>query len=59
MERAVAWIDKESTSDEEANDVVEALDRLCSAEQMGERYKVFCIVKKNPDFPYTSPPPGF
>lgn len=59
MERAMDWIDTDSTSDKEANDVVDALDRLCSPEQMGERYKVFCIVKKNPDFPYTSPPPGF
>jgi NADH dehydrogenase [ubiquinone] 1 alpha subcomplex assembly factor 7 len=56
MERSIMLIEDEKTSDEQAEELYNALERLVSPEQMGERYKVLAIAyKKDGIFP----PPGF
>ena len=56
VERVVGLIEDEKTTDEEAEDLYSALERLIAPEQMGERYKVLAIARKK-DAIFA--PPGF
>lgn len=56
VERVVALIEDENTTDEEAEDLYNALERLILPEQMGERYKVLAIARKKDGI---FEPPGF
>jgi NADH dehydrogenase [ubiquinone] 1 alpha subcomplex assembly factor 7 len=55
-ERVSNLIEDENTSDEQAEDLYSALERLVLPEQMGERYKVMAIAKKKDGI---FSPPGF
>ena len=56
MERVIGLIEDENTTDEQAEDLYNALERLVLPEHMGERYKVMSIaLKKDGIFA----PPGF
>ena len=55
-ERVSNLIEDENTSDEQAEDLYSALERLVLPEQMGERYKVMAIAKKKDGI---FGPPGF
>jgi hypothetical protein len=55
-ERAIMLIESDETSDEQAEDIYNALERLMSAEEMGERYKVMSIARKKDGI---FPPAGF
>lgn len=56
VERVLALIEDENTTDDEAEDLYFALERLLLPEQMGERYKVLAIARKK-DAIFA--PPGF
>jgi len=56
MERSIILIENEKTSDEQAEELYNALERLVSPEQMGERYKVLAIARKKDGI---FSPPGF
>jgi NADH dehydrogenase [ubiquinone] 1 alpha subcomplex assembly factor 7 len=56
MERSIMLIEDEKTTDEQAEEIYNALERLVSPEQMGERYKVMAIAHKKDGI---FPPPGF
>ena len=56
MERVMALIQDDKTTDEQAEELVNALERLTQSEHMGERYKVMAIAKKKEGI---FPPPGF
>jgi SAM-dependent MidA family methyltransferase len=62
-ERVIQAIESDSTTDEEAEDLYYALERLVAPEEMGMRYKVLAIAperrNKGYDGSYTVPPPGF
>jgi len=55
-ERVTNLIENEETTDEQAEDLYNALERLVLPEQMGERYKVMAIAKKKDGI---FGPPGF
>jgi NADH dehydrogenase [ubiquinone] 1 alpha subcomplex assembly factor 7 len=56
VERVISLIEDDNTTDEQAEDLYSALERLVMPEQMGERYKVMAIgPKKDGIFA----PPGF
>ena len=46
VDRVVALLEKDSTTDKQAEDLCNALERLTQPEHMGERYKVLAIAKK-------------
>jgi len=56
VERTVNLIEDEKTTDEQAEDLCTALERLVSEEEMGKRYKVMAIARKKSGI---FPPPGF
>jgi len=56
VERTLNLIDDENTTDEQAEDLCKALERLVSEEEMGQRYKVMAIARKKTGI---FPPPGF
>lgn len=56
VERVLALIEDDNTTDDEAEDLYHALERLLLPEQMGERYKVLAIARKK-DAIFA--PPGF
>mmetsp|Transcript_20548 Transcript_20548/g.30889 ORF Transcript_20548/g.30889 Transcript_20548/m.30889 type:complete len:619 (+) Transcript_20548:146-2002(+) len=56
VERVTALIEDGSTTDEQAEDLYTALERLVLPEQMGERYKVLAIGRKKDGI---FEPPGF
>ena len=56
VERVVSLIEDDKTTDEEAEDLYNALERLVLPEQMGERYKVLAIARKKEAI---FAPPGF
>lgn len=58
QERVLNAIEDDNTTDEQAEDLYQAMVRLASPEEMGERYKVLCIVTQE-DGTATDPPPGF
>jgi NADH dehydrogenase [ubiquinone] 1 alpha subcomplex assembly factor 7 len=58
MERVTHLIQKDDTTDQQAEDLFSALERLVLPEQMGERYKVMAICKKRSDDIFSAPP-GF
>ena len=55
-DRVVALIERDGTTDEQAEDLCNALERLVDPEHMGERYKVMAIARKKDDI---FNPPGF
>jgi len=57
QERVVAEIEKDTTTDEHAENLYEAMVRLASPEEMGTRFKVLAIAPV--DDATGSPPPGF
>jgi NADH dehydrogenase [ubiquinone] 1 alpha subcomplex assembly factor 7 len=57
QEQVMRVIEDEKTSEVECENLYQAMVRLASPEEMGERYKVLCITGKQ-DF-YDMPPPGF
>lgn len=61
QERVLNAIEDEQTSDEHAENLYQAMVRLTSPEEMGERYKVLCIVAKsnNESVDNDESPPGF
>ena len=63
QERVISHIQKDSTTDEEAEDLFGALNRLVAPEEMGTRYKVLGIAaerqKEYGSTSYSVPPPGF
>jgi SAM-dependent MidA family methyltransferase len=56
VERVENYIGKDETTDEQADEICSALERLVSVDQMGERYKVLAIAAKKEGL---FPPPGF
>ena len=44
VERVMALIDNDETTDEQAEELYLGLERLVSFEEMGERYKILGIV---------------
>jgi NADH dehydrogenase [ubiquinone] 1 alpha subcomplex assembly factor 7 len=56
VERTVQLIENDETTDEQAEDLCTALERLVSVDEMGERFKVLSISRKKDDI---FPPPGF
>jgi len=56
VERATKKIEDDATTDEEAEEIYSALERLMATEEMGERYKVLAIAHKKQGL---FPPPGF
>lgn len=56
MERVSGLIEDDNTTDEQAEDLYSALERLVLPEHMGERYKVMAIAKKKDGI---FGPPGF
>ena len=56
VERTLNLIEDENTSDDQAEDLCKALERLLSEKEMGERYKVMAIARKKDGI---FPPPGF
>ncbi|CAB9528519.1 arginine methyltransferase NDUFAF7, mitochondrial [Seminavis robusta] len=60
-DRVIQCIELDSTSDEEAENLFYALERLVSPEQMGVRYKVLALApeRHSHDGSFTVPPAGF
>jgi NADH dehydrogenase [ubiquinone] 1 alpha subcomplex assembly factor 7 len=60
-ERVIHSIESDSTTDEQAEDLFHALERLVAPEQMGVRYKVLSIApeRKDRNASFTVPPAGF
>ena len=56
VERTIKLIEDDNTSDEQAEELCTALERLVSEEEMGDRFKVLAISKKKDSI---FPPPGF
>jgi len=56
VERTVHLIDDDETTEEQAEDLCTALERLVSEEEMGKRYKVMTIARKKDGI---FSPPGF
>ena len=56
VERTVQLIENDNTTDDQAEDLCTALERLVSVEEMGERFKVLSIGRKKDGI---FPPPGF
>jgi NADH dehydrogenase [ubiquinone] 1 alpha subcomplex assembly factor 7 len=56
QDRAIHLIENENTSEEEAENVYQALVRLCDPAEMGERFKVMAIAHKKDGI---FQPPGF
>jgi len=56
VERTMNLIEDENTTDEQAEELCTALERLVSEEEMGQRYKVMAIARKKSGI---FPPPGF
>jgi NADH dehydrogenase [ubiquinone] 1 alpha subcomplex assembly factor 7 len=56
QERVLHAIEQDGTSDEQAEDLYEAMVRLCAPEEMGQRFKVLALTKKASS---SKPPPGF
>lgn len=56
VERTIRLIEDDNTTDDQAEDLCTALERLVSAEEMGERFKVLSIARKKEGI---FPPPGF
>ena len=56
VERTINLIEDDNTTDEQAEDLCIALERLVSVEEMGERFKVLAIARKKDGI---FPPPGF
>jgi Uncharacterized conserved protein len=46
VERTIQLIEDDSTTDEQAEELCTALERLMSKEEMGERFKVLAIAHK-------------
>jgi len=63
QERVISFIEKDTTTDEEAENIFNALNRLVAPEEMGRRYKVLGITteryKEAGSTRYSVPPPGF
>lgn len=60
VERVVALVENDATTSEQADDLVSALERLISPQEMGERYKVLAIYKQEGDDGVNAVPPlGF
>lgn len=55
-DRVVSLIERDGTTIEEANDLMQAYERLVTSEHMGERYKVMAIARKKEGI---FPPPPF
>lgn len=55
QERVIQYIESSNTTDEEAENLYQALLRLASPEEMGQRYKVLAIARPMDG----SPPPAF
>ena len=56
VERTIKLIEDDSTTDEQADDLCTALERLVSEEEMGQRFKVLAIAQKKDGI---FSPPGF
>jgi SAM-dependent MidA family methyltransferase len=56
VERTIKLIEDDSTTDEQADDLCTALERLVSEEEMGQRFKVLAIAHKKEGI---FSPPGF
>ena len=56
VERTVQLIEDDNTTDDQAEDLCTALERLVSTEEMGERFKVLSIGRKKDGI---FPPPAF
>ena len=56
VERTMNLIENDNTTDEQAEELATALERLVSTEEMGERFKVMSIARKKDDI---FPPAGF
>ena len=56
VERTIQLIEDDNTTDDQAEDLCTALERLVSSEEMGERFKVLAISRKKDEI---FPPPGF
>ena len=62
QERIVNLMERDEVTDEQAEDLYQAMVRLVSPEQMGERYKVLAITTARDDADGAAaadPPPGF
>ena len=53
QDRVIASIESDSCSEQQAEDLYQALIRLCAPEEMGEKYKVLALCRDS------EPPPGF
>lgn len=58
-ERVINLMESESVTDQQAEDLYQALVRLASPNEMGERYKVMAIATKSMDDVSEEVPPGF
>lgn len=56
VERTIQLIEDDNTTDDQAEDLCTALERLVSSEEMGERFKVLAIARKKDEI---FSPPGF
>lgn len=56
QDRAIHLIESDNTSEEEAENIYQALVRLCDPAEMGERFKVLAIARKKDGI---FQPPGF
>jgi len=56
VERTISLIEDDATTDEQAEDLCTALERLISEDEMGQRFKVLAIARKKDGI---FPPPGF
>lgn len=56
VERAITLIEDEKTTDEQAEELCSALERLVAENEMGQKFKVLSIARKKSGI---FPPPGF
>jgi NADH dehydrogenase [ubiquinone] 1 alpha subcomplex assembly factor 7 len=57
QERVIQLMEREDVTDQQAEDLYNAMVRLASPDEMGGRYKVLCIVPQQTNM--DTPPPGF
>ena len=59
QDRVIQLMESPQTTDEQAEDLYQALVRLAAPEEMGERFKVMGLVPSGGAEEESSPPPGF
>jgi NADH dehydrogenase [ubiquinone] 1 alpha subcomplex assembly factor 7 len=59
QERVLAVLEDDSTDDDHAENLYQAMVRLAAPDEMGERFKVLAIVSHDPNDVTHGPPPGF